>query len=647
MPFDRTATWRRCTPTSRSRRRSVTEARPDAPAAFDAIVAKAMAKEPEDRYAVRRRARPRGAGGARARASWAAPPSSAPAGARRGLAPAVPAPPPPPASPTRSRPTCGGVPPVRRRAGRPRRPPASRRSALPTVRCSAGAPRRRRGHRGRRRGRAAAGAALPPCSRRRSPPRRSPRPAARRPSRRPPPARRRPPTATATAEVAGRSRPSRRSRSAKGPDGVAVSGGRVFVANQRGGTLSVIDPETNEPAGEPIPAGTRPDGVVAGKGVVWVGAAGSDAVERFETQGEPVPTAKVDVGDRPEAISLGKQLVWVANFNDGTVNRDRPRHAVARRRPDRRRPRARRDLRRPPLRVGDELRGRHRQPHRPLDGAGRRRRRSPSATEPRGVIETADAAWIANAGDGTVTRLDRKTGEALGDPITVGRDPRQLAFGFGSVWVTNNDDNTVTRIDAEDRPRDRRADPGRREAARHRRRRRRDLGRQPRIRHGHPDPAVELRRAWTRQASSTIRRSRGARRARPPGVPRRTAARRTGRCCSTTPRRGCSAPGEVVLDRGRARPRAVPAGRRLGEGAERRRPPDHDARRGRVPGRRAARGDASTAMSEGEMLRLELRRLRGARRAQPRARPGHPARRRPDPVRPPARAGDRRPGWTG
>jgi serine/threonine-protein kinase len=233
----------------------------------------------------------------------------------------------------------------------------------------------------------------------------------------------------------------------EGPDGVAVSDGRVFVANQRGGTLSVVDPNTNEPAGEPIPAGTRPDGVVAGKGVVWVGAAGSDAVERFETQGEPVRTANVDVGNRPEALSLGKQLVWVANFNDGTVHRvDRATPSVVG----------------GPIGVGRKpagiFVGRFVWVTNSADDTVTRI--DPSTAEvvggaisvgdhPRGVIETAGAAWIANAGDDTVTRLDRKTGEPLGDPIRVGRDPRQLAFGFGSVWVTNNDDNSVTRIDAE------------------------------------------------------------------------------------------------------------------------------------------------------------------------------------------------------
>ena len=231
----------------------------------------------------------------------------------------------------------------------------------------------------------------------------------------------------------------------KGPDGVAVSGGHVFVANQEAGTLSVIDPEANTVTGEPISAGTRPDGVAAGKGVVWLASAGSDAVSRFQAAGAIVPTAKVPVGDRPEAISLGKQLVWVANVNDNTVNRiDRATPAIVG----------------APIGVGSKPSGIF---------VGRRfvwvanngddtvTRIDPSTAQvvgtpiavgkrPRGVIETAEAAWVANSGDGTVTRLDRKTGAVLGT-TKVGTDPRQLAFGNGFVWVTNNDDNSVTRLD--------------------------------------------------------------------------------------------------------------------------------------------------------------------------------------------------------
>ena len=103
-----------------------------------------------------------------------------------------------------------------------------------------------------------------------------------------------------------------------------------------------------------------------------------------------MPTANVDVGDRPEAISLGKQLVWVANLNDGTVNRvDRATPALVG----------------GPIGVGREPAGifvgrrfvwvtnsKDGTVNRidPSTGAGRRRRRSPSATDPRGVIETAE-----------------------------------------------------------------------------------------------------------------------------------------------------------------------------------------------------------------------------------------------------------------
>ena len=260
----------------------------------------------------------------------------------------------------------------------------------------------------------------------------------------PPPASTAPPEATPTAPP-GNFRALATIPVGKGPDGVAVSGGRVFVANQQAGTLSVIDPETNEVAGEPIAAGTRPDGIVAGKGVVWLASAGSDAVQRVEAVGEPVPTAKVAVGDRPEAISLGKQLVWVANFNDNTVNRI-----------DRAAP----DVVGSPIGVGSKPVGifvGRRFVWVTNNGEDTVTRIDPSTAQvvgdpisvgrkPRGVIETAEAAWIANSGDGTVTRLDRKTGKEIGT-TKVGRDPRHLAFGLGFVWVTNNDDNTVTRLD--------------------------------------------------------------------------------------------------------------------------------------------------------------------------------------------------------
>ncbi len=263
------------------------------------------------------------------------------------------------------------------------------------------------------------------------------------------------PTATATAKATATATPTpalgepravATIKVGRGPDGIAVSGGRVFVANRDAGTLSIVDAVANRVIGKPPPAGEHPDGVVAGKGVVWLADAGGDTVKRFQSAPDVVPTANVKVGRNPEGISLGKQLVWVANRADGTVNRiDRATPALVG----------------GPIGVGKLPTGIF---------VGRRSvwvtdngdddviRIDPSTAQvigapigvgrrPRGVVEFKGSAWVANSADGTVTRIDTKTGKVVGEPIRVGRNPRELASGLGFVWVTNKDDNSVSRID--------------------------------------------------------------------------------------------------------------------------------------------------------------------------------------------------------
>jgi streptogramin lyase len=46
-----------------------------------------------------------------------------------------------------------------------------------------------------------------------------------------------------------------------------------------------------------------------------------------------------------------------------------------------------------------------------------------------------DGVWVTSFTDGTVTRLDLRTGAVQGEPIKVGRQPRGVAVGEGSVWV--------------------------------------------------------------------------------------------------------------------------------------------------------------------------------------------------------------------
>ena len=55
------------------------------------------------------------------------------------------------------------------------------------------------------------------------------------------------------------------------------------------------------------------------------------------------------------------------------------------------------------------------------------------------------SVWVANALDGTVTRIDREDGRRL--TISVGPHPTALAFGAGSLWVVSGDDGAVAQVD--------------------------------------------------------------------------------------------------------------------------------------------------------------------------------------------------------
>jgi YVTN family beta-propeller protein len=71
----------------------------------------------------------------------------------------------------------------------------------------------------------------------------------------------------------------------------------------------------------------------------------------------------------------------------------------------------------------------------------------PVGASPVDVLVDQDAVWVANAGQGTVSRVDPAT-NTVTNTIQVGRNPVRLAAGFGSIWVANHTEQTISRIDA-------------------------------------------------------------------------------------------------------------------------------------------------------------------------------------------------------
>jgi YVTN family beta-propeller protein len=70
----------------------------------------------------------------------------------------------------------------------------------------------------------------------------------------------------------------------------------------------------------------------------------------------------------------------------------------------------------------------------------------PVGADPAAVTVTGGDVWVANSGDGTVTRISAAAGRVV-DTIQVGNVPDAIASGPSGIWVADRGDATVDRID--------------------------------------------------------------------------------------------------------------------------------------------------------------------------------------------------------
>jgi YVTN family beta-propeller protein len=232
------------------------------------------------------------------------------------------------------------------------------------------------------------------------------------------------------------------------PVSVAVGFGSVWVVDKTADTLIRIDPATVAAAGPPIRVGDRPTDVAIGDRWVWVTNGGSDTVSRVDPEDNSVHRP-VRVGDSPRAVATGEGGVWVANIDDRSVSRINPRRAqtdgypieVGQRPGD--------------LAVGlgsiwviDNFGGTLARlaPDAADDPDGRVADEIDVGSHPRGVKTGFGYVWVANGGDNTVTRIDPETLAPAGPPIQVGKNPADIAVGLGAVWTADENGSTVTKI---------------------------------------------------------------------------------------------------------------------------------------------------------------------------------------------------------
>ena len=190
---------------------------------------------------------------------------------------------------------------------------------------------------------------------------------------------------------------------APGPIALSADPPRVWVADEDGGGIAVVNAESDRRIRTKLPPLAAPLRLAVGAGGLWASSSSTASVRRIDL-GTLEPGEPILAGARPAGITIAQAGVWVTNPPRGTVTEIDP---------------SLREVR-AQVTVG---------------------------SKPGGIDAGTSAVWVANAADGTVSKIGLDSGEVEGDPIEVGPEPGAVAVGGEAVWVANNGDGTVTRIE--------------------------------------------------------------------------------------------------------------------------------------------------------------------------------------------------------
>ncbi|HXJ63043.1 MAG TPA: ABC transporter substrate-binding protein [Actinomycetota bacterium] len=182
------------------------------------------------------------------------------------------------------------------------------------------------------------------------------------------------------------------------PTGIATGGDYVWVTNSLDGTVARIDPSTNT-ATETIAVGNGPLGIVYAAGLMWVANTGDATVTRIDPDtGATAPPLPIAANQ----LAFGDGTLWASDTANNRVVRIDPGNGTVT----------------TPITVGNA---------------------------PTAIAFGDGAAWVANALDGTVSRIDPDTNSVTS--VATGQGPAGIAVGAGAVWVSNDSSDTLVRID--------------------------------------------------------------------------------------------------------------------------------------------------------------------------------------------------------
>jgi streptogramin lyase/predicted Ser/Thr protein kinase len=233
-----------------------------------------------------------------------------------------------------------------------------------------------------------------------------------------------------------------------GTTSIAAGFGSLWVTNGTQSRVVRIDPKTGHIQGDRLLGSGEAVVAAAGEGAIWVGRRASKTTDPpssiFKINPRNGETSEILFGQEGVGdVTVGGGYVWVANRRRSRVSRLTPSTGE-----------------RKSTAIGLGI-------HRVAYGAGSvwvtnyddgtvtqntraldNRTTVPlSVRGPQDLTVVGDTVWVVSNLDDSVVALDVKTGDPVGDPITVGRNPFAIVAHGKSLWVTNLASATVTRID--------------------------------------------------------------------------------------------------------------------------------------------------------------------------------------------------------
>jgi hypothetical protein len=204
----------------------------------------------------------------------------------------------------------------------------------------------------------------------------------------------------------------RHQQPANGP--IAVGGGRLWAVVERPASILELNPNTFAPVASPLSLGaSRVFGLTWGNGYLWASASDAGDVLRINPTTRAI--TRVHVGGFPIGIVLAGGSLWVINNLSASVLRLNPATLQT---------------------IGQPI-------HTPSGGAFY-------------LGATDGYVFVANVADGTITRIDQRTGTIAGQPIRIApptpNASTAAAYGVApagsAIWATSPSTATVSRIEA-------------------------------------------------------------------------------------------------------------------------------------------------------------------------------------------------------